>query len=323
MKRKTSILVLLITLCLTACSQNNTNTVDVNVGNIVTENTPSVNTNEIILNNNVYNDIEFNGIVIEAYSGNPVYKINNNVPFFTAEDYTTNSFEDYAELDDFGRCGVTYANICKEIMPTEDRGEIGQVKPSGWHTVKYDVVNGKYLYNRCHLIGFQLAGENANEQNLITGTRYLNIDGMLPYENMVAEYVKETENHVLYRVTPIFTGDNLVADGVLMEGYSVEDNGKGIQFNVFAYNVQPGVEIDYSTGESWLSGEQVVVTEQEKEYTENSDGIIYILNVESKKYHLDTCRYVESMSDENKETFNGTKEWLLDNGYEPCGVCKP
>ena len=279
MKRKTSILVLLITLCLTACSQNNTNTVDVNVGNIVTENTPSVNTNEIILNNNVYNDIEFNGIVIEAYSGNPVYKINNNVPFFTAEDYTTNSFEDYAELDDFGRCGVTYANICKEIMPTEDRGEIGQVKPSGWHTVKYDVVNGKYLYNRCHLIGFQLAGENANEQNLITGTRYLNIDGMLPYENMVAEYVKETENHVLYRVTPIFTGDNLVADGVLMEGYSVEDNGKGIQFNVFAYNVQPGVEIDYSTGESWLSGEQVVVTEQEKEYTENSDGIIYILNV--------------------------------------------
>ena len=176
--------------------------------------------------------------------------VNGNVPFFLPEEYTTESYEYYSDLDELGRCGVTMACIGVDIMPTEDRGDIGSVKPTGWHSVKYDIVDGKYLYNRCHLIGFQLAGENANKKNLITGTRYLNIEGMLPFENLVADYVKETENHVLYRVTPLFDEDNLVAHGVLMEGYSVEDDGEGVCFCVYAYNAQPGITIDYATGES-------------------------------------------------------------------------
>ena len=176
--------------------------------------------------------------------------VNGNVPFFLPEEYTTESYEYYSDLDGLGRCGVTMACIGVDIMPTEDRGDIGSVKPTGWHSVKYDIVEGKYLYNRCHLIGFQLAGENANKKNLITGTRYLNIEGMLPFENLVADYVQETENHVLYRVTPLFDGDNLVAHGVLMEGYSVEDEGEGVCFCVYAYNAQPGITIDYATGES-------------------------------------------------------------------------
>ena len=188
---------------------------------------------------------------IPEYSGEPYVVLQDNWPNFDAEDMTTKAFETYSELDELGRCGVAYANICLEIMPTEPRGEIGQVKPTGWHTVKYDCVDGKYLYNRCHLIGYQLAGENANRQNLITGTRYLNVTGMLPFENLVDDYVEETENHVLYRVTPVFDGDNLVASGVQMEAFSVEDEGEGVCFNVFVYNVQPGVGINYATGESW------------------------------------------------------------------------
>ena len=166
---------------------------------------------------------------------------------------TTSSFERYAPLDSLGRCGVAYANIGKDIMPTEERGSIGMVKPSGWHSIRYENVDGKYLYNRCHLIGYQLSAENANTSNLITGTRYLNIQGMLPFENMVADYIRETGNHVLYRVTPIYEGDNLVASGVLMEAYSVEDEGDGICFNVYCYNVQPGIVIDYATGASALA----------------------------------------------------------------------
>lgn len=189
-----------------------------------------------------------------AYNGEPYVELNDNVPNFTTrEKNNTKAFENYHRLDALGRCGTAYANICKELMPTEKRGAIGMVKPSGWNTVKYDVVDGKYLYNRCHLIGFQLAGENANKKNLITGTRYLNVDGMLPFEDEVADYVKDTDHHVLYRVTPVFKGDNLVAEGVEMEAYSVEDKGKGICFHVFVYNVQPGVTIDYATGESRLS----------------------------------------------------------------------
>lgn len=188
---------------------------------------------------------------VPAYSGNPYVVINENQPDFKLEDLTLSEFELYSELDYMERCGVAFANISPFTMPTEDRGEIGQVKPTGWHTVKYDCVDGKYLYNRCHLIGFQLAGENANEKNLITGTRYMNVEGMLPFENMVADYVSETGNHVLYRVTPIFEGSNLVASGVQMEAISVEDEGEGICFNVYVYNVQPGVQIDYATGESW------------------------------------------------------------------------
>ena len=190
---------------------------------------------------------------IPPFSDVAYVPVNGNVPFFMEEEYTTESYEFYSELDDLGRCGVTMACIGVDIMPTEDRGEIGSVKPSGWQSVKYDIVEGKYLYNRCHLIGFQLAGENANKRNLITGTRYLNIEGMLPFENLVADFVKETKEHVLYRVTPIYEGDNLVASGVLLEGLSMEDGGEEICFCVYAYNNQPGIEIDYATGESKLA----------------------------------------------------------------------
>ena len=188
---------------------------------------------------------------IPAYSGQPYVAVNNNVPFFSDADLTDVSFESYGDLDALGRCSVAYASVGTDTMPTEKRGNIGQVKPTGWHTVKYDFVDGKYLYNRCHLIGYQLTAENANEKNLITGTRYLNVQGMLPFENMTADYVKETENHVLYRVTPVFEGNNLVAAGVLMEAESVEDKGEGVEFCVFVYNAQPGVTIDYATGDSW------------------------------------------------------------------------
>ena len=190
---------------------------------------------------------------IPAYAGDPYVTINDNEPQFLETDLATSSYEYYSDLDDLGRCGVVYACIGTDLMPTEERGNIGAVKPSGWHTVKYDIVDGKYLYNRCHLIGYQLSGENANINNLITGTRYLNVEGMLPFENMVADYVKETGNHVLYRVAPVFEGDNLVASGVQIEAQSVEDQGEGILFNVYCYNVQPGVTIDYATGDSVLA----------------------------------------------------------------------
>jgi len=189
---------------------------------------------------------------IPEFTDSPFVYINNNIPDFTEEDYKKGVFEYYSELDSLGRCGVAFANICKGIMPTEPRGEIGMIKPSGWKLAKYDIVDGKYLYNRCHLIGFQLAGENANNKNLITGTRYLNVEGMLPFENAIAEYVKTKNKHVLYRVTPIFKDRNLVASGVQMEAESVEDKGKSICFNVYVYNNQPGVEIDYKNGKSKL-----------------------------------------------------------------------
>lgn len=192
---------------------------------------------------------------IPDYDGEPYIVINDNEPSFEKNEITTKSFETYSTLDGLGRCGTVEASVGEDIMPTKKREAIGQVKPSGWHTVKYDCVNGKYLYNRCHLIGYQLTGENANKKNLITGTRYLNVDGMLPFENMVADYVKETGNHVMYKVTPIYEENNLVADGVEMQAYSVEDSGDGISFHVYCYNVQPGVEIDYLTGDSRLSTE--------------------------------------------------------------------
>lgn len=194
--------------------------------------------------------VEFDLSTVPEYSGSPYVELNGNLPTF--EEVTEESFEEYAELDELGRCGVAYACIGKDIMPTEERGAIGQVKPSGWHTIKYDSVDGKYLYNRCHLIGYQLTGENANTKNLITGTRYMNVEGMLPFEDLVDDYIDETGNHVMYRVTPVFEGDNLLASGVQMEAYSVEDNGKGVCFNVYVYNVQPGITIDYTDGDSKL-----------------------------------------------------------------------
>lgn len=199
---------------------------------------------------------------IPAYAGEPYVTVNNNQPQFLETDLSTESYEYYSDLDGFGRCGVVYACIGTDLMPTEERGNIGPVKPSGWHTIKYDVVDGKYLYNRCHLIGYQLSGENDNTKNLITGTRYLNMDGMLPFENMVADYVLETKNHVMYRVTPVFDGDNLLASGVQIEAQSVEDDGEGICFNVYCYNVQPGVEIDYTTGDSWLEESTTTVSDE-------------------------------------------------------------
>ena len=188
---------------------------------------------------------------VEEYADKPYVEMNGNKPEF--DELSTKVFEEYSELDGLGRCGVAYACVGLEIMPTEERGAIGQVKPTGWHTIKYDIVDGKYLYNRCHLLGYQLTGENANTKNLITGTRYLNVEGMLPFENMVAEYVEETGNHVMYRVTPHFEGTNLLASGVQMEAYSVEDDGKGVCFNVYVYNTQPGITIDYKNGDSRLT----------------------------------------------------------------------
>ena len=251
------------------------------------------------------------------YAGDAYAVLEDNIPDFNESDLTTEPFETYAPLDALGRCGVAYANICLELMPTEERGSIGQVKPSGWHTVRYDdLVDGGYLYNRCHLIGFQLAGENANERNLITGTRYMNVEGMLPFEDLVADYVEETGNHVLYRVTPDFEGTELVARGVQMEALSVEDGGEGVCFNVYVYNVQPGVAIDYATGESWLEG-------QEPDESGEAEGFTYVINTSSGKFHDPGCAGVASMKEENKETFTGSRDELIAKGYEPCGQCQP
>lgn len=269
---------------------------------------------------------------IPVYSGDPYVVINNNEPGFTDADLTTTSFETYSDLDSLGRCGVAYANIGTDLMPTEERGSIGQVKPSGWHTVKYDCVDGKYLYNRCHLIGYQLTAENANTKNLITGTRYLNVEGMLPFENMVADYIKETGNHVLYRVTPIFDGDNLVASGVLMEAKSVEDDGEGILFNVYCYNVQPGVSIDYATGDSALDGSVATETpstepetpaKTEETTTPVSSGTTYILNTNTHKFHYPSCSSVDQMNESNKQEYTGTRDEVIAMGYDPCGRCHP
>ena len=248
---------------------------------------------------------------IPEFSDTPYVVLNDNQPDFADSDFTSEAFETYSPLDELGRCGVAYANVGLETMPTEERGSISQVKPTGWQSVKYDFVDGKNLYNRCHLIGFQLTAENANRQNLITGTRYMNVEGMLPFENMVADYVKETGNHVLYRVTPIFEGDNLVASGVQMEAESVEDKGEGICFNVYAYNNQPGVEIDYATGESRAADSQT----QEQQ--------TYILNTSSKKFHTPDCSSVAKIGASNKQTYTGSRSDLLAQGYQPCNICKP
>ncbi len=243
---------------------------------------------------------------------------------FKKSEITDISFERYSELDHLGRCGVAVACIGRDIMPTEERGAIGQVKPSGWQLTKYDIVDGKYLYNRCHLIGYQLTGENANAKNLITGTRSMNADGMLPYENMVADYIKSTSNHVMYRVTPVFEGDNLVASGVRMEAYSVEDNGKGITFDVFIPNTQPGVEINYKDGTSRLSG-PVPEETKEPETQNNNDEVKedYILNTNTKKIHYPHCSSVQDINEKNKESYSGSTENLKQEGYASCGRCKP
>jgi len=251
---------------------------------------------------------------VPDYSGEPFVAINDNVPTFTEDELTTTSYEYYSDLDKLGRCGMTEACVGTDLMPTEKRESISSVKPTGWVQAQYDFVDGKSLYNRCHLIGFQLSGENANERNLITGTRYMNVDGMLPFENMVADYVKETDNHVLYRVTPSFTGDELVARGVFMEGLSVEDGGEGVSFYVYVYNVQPGVGIDYATGESWLD---------QADTSASGETVTYVLNTSSRKFHLPDCSGASSMSEANRQEVKTTREDLIAQGYSPCGTCKP
>ena len=295
-------------------------------------------TQTVILTQNVPRKFDVDSI--PDFNQKPYVTLNNNKPFFDNSDMTAVAFEKYSQLDKHGRCGVAFANIGKEIMPTEERGSIGNVKPSGWHTVKYEFIDGRYLYNRCHLIGYQLAGENANELNLITGTRYMNVEGMLPFENRVSDYLENTDNHVLYRVTPIYEGDNMVASGVLMEAYSVEDNGAGICFNVFCYNVQPGIEINYKNGESYAkdgsapygSFEQQEDSQKESAYempqSETNENIIpssitYVANKNTKKFHYPDCRSVKAMKDKNKENLTCSRDEAVRRGYSPCGNCNP
>ena len=318
MKKFRLISLLLVLLILSACggSYETETTVSVeSTQNIITTETTTLpitteENTEIISENS-----------IPDYSDKAYVILNNNKPEFTESEITTKAFEKYSELDNLSRCGVAFACLGIETMPTEERGEIGMIKPSGWQLKKYDCVDGKYLYNRCHLIGFQLSGENANDRNLITGTRYLNIEGMLPFENQVADYIEETCNHVMYRVTPIFEGDNLLCKGVKMEAYSVEDNGKGISFNVFCYNVQPSIKIDYETGENYL-----IVTPTTTPETLNSESNIeatYILNTNSKKFHSPSCSSVNKMAEKNKQEYSGNKNDLIAQGYSACGICKP
>lgn len=255
---------------------------------------------------------------IPEYAGEAYVIIEDNQPNFSQEDLTDVSFESYSELDSLGRCQTAYANVGRDLMPTQERSSIGQVKPTGWHTVKYDTVDGKYLYNRCHLIGYQLTAENANKENLITGTRYMNTQGMLPFENMVADYVKETDHHVLYRVTPYFSGDDLLAKGVQMEGYSVEDEGDGICFNVFVYNVQPGIHIDYETGESRLadSGQGNENTNDEWEEKDTDQENMEIRgNSRSMIYHCPGQASYDDMVDSKYLVVFSSEDEAVEAGY--------
>ncbi|WP_370814939.1 DNA/RNA non-specific endonuclease [[Ruminococcus] lactaris] len=264
---------------------------------------------------------------VPAYSGEPYVEVNDNQPEFTEEELTTVSYEDYSELDELGRCQLAEACIGQDLMPTEARESISSVKPTGWKNKSYDTVDGGYVYNRCHLIGFQLTGENANEENLITGTRYMNVEGMLPFEDEVAAYIKETDNHVMYRVTPVFEGDDLVASGVQMQAESVEDDGVGISFNVYVYNVQPYVVIDYKTGENWEGDE---IAEPEGKWADGTEAEpsdtkeqMYILNKNTKKFHKPECSGAKKIKAKNKGEYTGSRQTLIDEGYEPCGNCNP
>ncbi len=292
---------------------------------------------------------------VPNYTGSPWTIVNNNEPELSTAN-AKGITEFYSPLDDLGRCGTTIALIGPETLPTEKRKDIGMIKPTGWHTVRYDdLIEDKYLYNRCHLIGHQLAGEDANKNNLITGTRYMNTEGMLPFENEVAEYVHSTGNHVLYRCTPIFVDDELVARGVHMEALSVEDNGEGVKFDVFCYNVQPGISIDYATGESWRDETMLLgITDDgspaadstngssgSSSGTNNAEGsanasgesasegsaaeteLTYVLNTKSHKFHLPTCDGAQDMNANNKQEFTGTRSELIDEGYSPCQACNP
>lgn len=273
---------------------------------------------------------------IPDYAGRPSVDVNGGVPYFAGDELTLEPFETYSALDSLGRCGVAYALVGPETMPDAKRGSIGMIKPSGWHTAKYDWVDGKYLFNRCHLIAYGLAGENDNPQNLITGTRSMNAQGMLPYEERAMDYIRSTGNHVLYRVTPHYDGDNLVASGVLMEARSVEDDGAGLMFCVWCYNVEPGVEIDYATGDNWASdpsqesagavaGKSGGIGGAGESSAASSDpeSMTYILNTNTHRFHYPDCKSVGDMKEKNKQEVVSTRSELIENGYKPCGVCKP
>ena len=273
-----------------------------------------------------------NEFVIPVYTGIEVVQINDNIPAFQVIAENTEDYVKFSEQDSLGRCGVAEGYIGPDILPTEERGSIGMIKPSGWQTVKYSFIDGKYLYNRCHLIAYELCGVNDDTRNLITGTRHLNLDGMLNIEDQVCWYVRNSGNHVRYRVTPWYEGDNLVAAGVQIEARSVEDGGAGICLNVFCFNVQPGVVIDYSTGESYAEttcddqpSAEITrsVIEAEPDTFVPSDGVTYVLNTNTYRFHLPDCQSVQDMNEKNREEFFGTREELIEDGYIPCGRCNP
>lgn len=311
MKRRVSfsLIALLLAMLMMLCSCD-INLSDINIpgGDVQTEQPGNIE------QPNDDSNISFTGV---AYT-----EQNGNIPVFSDAEKTTTTYEKYADLDSLGRCGVALAVLGRETMPAkdEDRGSISNVYPSGWVQAKYDIVDGKYLYNRSHMIGWQLSAENDNEKNLITGTRYFNVEGMLPFENMVADYIRETNNHVAYRVTPVYEGNNLVCSGVIMEAWSIEDNGDGICFNVLVHNVQPGVQINYATGESWLTGETPPETTQPETKPEYD---YYVLNTSSKKIHYPDCSYAEKLKEENRAEHTGDLQSLFNDGYTACGICKP
>lgn len=255
---------------------------------------------------------------IPAYSDKPYAEVNGNLPFFAESEITAVAYESYSALDVLGRCGAAIACCGKETMPAanEERGNISSITPTGWVQAKYICVSGQSLYNRCHLIAWQLSAENANAKNLISGTRYLNADGMIPFENMVADYIKETGNHVMYRVTPIFEGNDLLASGVQLEAYSVEDGGEGVCFNVYCYNVQPFIIIDYATGSS--SFDEAAFEASKPDPDEVGD---YVLNKNTKKIHYPYCNSVTQMSEKNRVEYKGTLNDLKSQGYATCGNC--
>ncbi|HAR91735.1 MAG TPA: hypothetical protein DCR28_01350 [Eubacterium sp.] len=260
----------------------------------------------------------------------PYVRVNGNKPTFAKKEIKRKSYQKFSKLDSLGRCGVAIASIGRDIMPKSKRTSISSVYPSGWHTYRYASVAGRYLYNRCHLIGHQLTGQNANAKNLITGTRYLNVDGMLPFEDEVAECVKFSNKHVMYRVTPLYKGKNLVASGVQMEAYSVEDKGKSCSFNVYCYNVQPGIKINYKTGTSKGSG--IISggkTSNGKKYKKKySNKKVkkcgkYVISKNTRKFHYASCTYVKRIKNSNRQYFNGSRKTLINQGYSSCKSCNP
>lgn len=260
---------------------------------------------------------------IPEFSGQPYVAINNNVPYFEENEQTTNAFQHYFELDVLGRVTMAYGSLGQEILPEEERGDISSIHPTGWKQNRYDCIkDGQALYNRCHLIAFSLSGQNANPKNLMTGTRYMNIKGMQPFESKTLDFIRKTNKHVMYQVTPMFDGDNLVANGVLMQAKSVEDNGQGLSFNVFCYNVQPGICIDYKTGENWLE-ETGQTTSQDQTPAMEGQAKDYVLNIRSHKFHDPSCESIDDMSKRNRQDVHESKESLIAQGYTPCQRCNP